>query len=312
VESNPRSEDLVRLMRIDAGAVSRSLEEFIRENVRKLEREGVILGLSGGIDSAVAAALCARAVGPQRTLALVMPDRDSARNHVRDALDYARELGIEARLIDITPSLRKLGLYRLFFLHKLPIPKKVKESLAHKAHAYFEGRTGRTPFAAALRGIRDAEFDSYLKRSTAYYRAKHRLRMVLLYLHAEVGNRLVVGAANKTESLIGFFVKHGCDQAADVMPLLGLFKTQVRQLARHLGIPPRIIEKAPSPDIVPGITDEQAIGMPYERLDLILLALERKWDIPEIALTLGIPEGEVRQVSDLNARSAHMRTVYAM
>jgi NAD+ synthase len=306
----PKLEELKSSIGVDAGPLARSLESFIREHVEKLEREGVILGLSGGIDSAVVAALCARAVGPEKTLALVMPDRDSWREHIKDALSFAAQLGIKTKLINITPYLRKLGAYKLFFLHRFPLPKNIKAKLAHKAHAYFERKTGKTPFSAGILGIHDKQLDSYLKNSTAYYRIKHRLRMVLLYLHAERENRLVVGAANKTEYRIGFFVKHGCDDAADVMPLLHLYKTQVRELARALDLPARIINKAPSPDIIPGITDEEAIGIPYEKLDLILLALEKGWEIAEVAAVLELEQGVVERVTELTERSAHMRTTY--
>jgi len=105
--------------------------------------------------------------------------------------------------------------------------------------------------------------------------------MVLLYLNGELENRLVVGAANKTEYRIGFFVKHGCDDDADIMPILGLYKTQVRELARYLNVPADIREKPPSPDIIPGITDEEAIGIPYEELDLTLMAIEKGWELPD-------------------------------
>jgi len=297
-------------MRVDTAALAGSLELFIRDRARMLEREGVILGLSGGIDSAVVAALCARAVGAEKTRALIMPDRDSHREHIKDALNFAAQLGITAKLINITPYLRKLGAYKLFFLHRFPLPRNIKAKLAHKAHAYFTRKTGKTPFSAGILGTHDNQLDSYLKNSTAYYRVKHRLRMVLLYLNAERENRLVVGAANKTEYGIGFFVKHGIDDAADVMPLLHLYKTQVRELARHLTIPSRIVNKAPSPDIVPGITDEEAIGIPYERLDLILLALEKGWAIAEVADVLGLEQDAVKRVQELTARSAHMRKIY--
>ena len=135
--------------------------------------------------------------------------------------------------------------------------------------------------------------------------------MVLLYLHGELEDRLIVGAANKSEYQIGYFVKHGCDDATDIMPLLNLYKTQVRELARYLNIPSRIIEKPPSPDIIPGIIDEEAIGIPYEKLDLILLALEKGWEIPEIAKALGMEEKRVVYVKNLIQKSEHMRKIYA-
>jgi NAD+ synthase len=301
---------LTSSMRIEPEPLSQHLENFIKEYVDKLERDGVILGLSGGIDSAVVAALCARAVGAGNTLALIMPDRDSKKEHVKDALDFARSMGIETKLIDITPHLSQLGTYELFILEGLPIGGESRETIIKRAYDLYRMVRGDTPFSASIVGFRDKEFGPYLGRANAYYRVKHRLRMVLLYLHAELENRLVVGAANKTEYRIGFFVKHGCDDAADIMPIIGLYKTQVRELARFLGIPSRIIDKAPSPDVIPGIVDEDAIGVPYEELDLILLALEKGWGSDTIAAVLNVERGKVEYVRNLVQRSEHMRHLY--
>jgi NAD+ synthase len=134
----------------------------------------------------------------------------------------------------------------------------------------------------------------------------------LLYYYGELENRLVVGAANKSEYEIGYFVKHGCDDATDIMPLIHLYKTQVRDLARYLNIPSKIIEKPPSPDILPGIVDEEAIGIPYEKLDLILLALEKRWEIGEMTKVLGIEEKEIIYVKNLMQKSDHMRKLYVL
>ena len=310
MDFNIKLEDLKSQMKIIPEEVSLCLEKFIKEYVDKLERDGVILGLSGGIDSAVLAALCKRAVGPERTLALIMPERDSEEEHKRDALKFAKELGIETKLIDITPYLKKLGIYRLAPLSQIPFSRKLRGSLIKKLIQYYERRTGEHPFSAGMVGLKGKAFGSFISRRNAYYRTKHRLRMVLLYLYGEVENRLVVGAANKTEYQIGYFVKHGCDDAADIMPLIGLYKTQVRSLARYLNIPSKIIEKPPSPDILPGIIDEEAIGIPYERLDLILSALENAWEMAEIAQALKTEEGKVKYVINLIQESEHMRKVY--
>ena len=127
----------------------------------------------------------------------------------------------------------------------------------------------------------------------------------MLYSYAEHENRLVVGTANKTELMTGFFVKYG-DSAADIMPLLPLYKTQVKQLARFLNIPKKIIDKAPSPDLLPGITDEFALGITYEKLDLILWGLERNMETKEITKT-GVKPETVEYVKELVRRSEHMR-----
>ncbi|MGQ9631859.1 MAG: NAD(+) synthase [bacterium] len=305
-----RLKELKSRMEIEAETLSHSLEDSIRRCVEKLEREGVILGLSGGVDSAVVAALCKRAVGPEKTLALIMPDKDSKKEHIEDAMNFAGELNIETKSIDISPHLERLGVYKLFPLNKLPLPEKLKEALVKKAYIFYEERADENPFSASILGFKDKEYSSYLKKVSAYYRIKHRLRMVLLYLYGELENKLVVGAANKTEYNIGYFVKYGCDHSVDIMPLLNLYKTQVRELAQYLNIPPRIVEKPPSPDIIPGIVDEEAIGIPYEKLDLILLALEKGWGASEIADVLKIEERKVIYVKSLIQRSEHMRKIY--
>jgi NAD+ synthase len=298
-------------MKINPEKVALSLENFIREYTEKLEREGAILGLSGGVDSAVVAALCMRALGPKKTLALIMPEKDSKKEHIQDALNFARELNIETKLIDITPYLEGLGVYKLFPLDKLLSLGKLKGALVKKAYRFYERKTGKIPFLESLSGFKDKEYSSYLAKGNAYYRAKHRLRMILLYLYGEMENRLVVGAANKSEYKIGYFVKHGCDDATDIMPLLNLYKTQVRELARYLNIPARIIRKPPSPDVMPGLTDdEEVIRISYEKMDLILLALESGWKLADMVKTLEIEENEVIYIKNLMQKSEHMRKIY--
>ena len=298
-------------MKIDSEKLSHSLVNFIREYMEKLEREGVILGLSGGIDSAVVAALCKRAVGSEKTLALIMPEKDSKEEHVKDALNFAKELGIEARLIDTTPYLKELEVYKLAPLSRIPILNRLRGPLIKRAYHYYERKTEETPFSASITGVKNKEYGSFISKRSAYYRIKHRLRMVLLYLYGELQNRLVVGTANKSEYQIGYFVKHGCDDATDIMPLLNLYKTQVRELAQYLNIPSRIIEKPPSPDIIPGLIDEEAIGIPYEKLDLILVAFEKGWEIIEIAKALEMEEKKVVYVKNLIQKSEHMRKIYS-
>ena len=310
MDFNTGLENLKMLMDIEPEKESLSLEHFIREYMERLEREGVILGLSGGVDSAVVAALCKRSVGSEKTLALIMPEKDSKKENIEDALNFAKELGIGTRVINITPCLRKLETYKLAPLSRIPFTQKLRGGLLKRAYRYYERKTGENPFSAAMTGLKGKKFSSLINKRNAYYRIKHRMRMVLLYRYGEVENRLVVGAANKSEYQIGYFVKHGCDDATDIMPLLNLYKTQVRALARYLEIPSRIIEKPPSPDILPGITDEEAIGISYEKLDLILLALEKAANPGEIANFLRIEEKEVEYVRTLLHKSEHMRKNY--
>ena len=309
--SNILLEELKAEMKIKPEKVVLSLENFIREYTEKLERKGVILGLSGGVDSAVVAAICRHALGAKKVLALIMPEKDSKKEHTQDALNLAQELGIDTKLINITPYLEELGVYKLFPWDKTLSWGRLKGVLVKKAYHFYERKTGKIPFLESLSGFEDKEYSSYLARGNAYYRAKHRLRMLLLYLYGELENRLVVGAANKSEYKIGYFVKHGCDDATDIMPLLNLYKTQVREMARHLNIPSRIIEKPPSPDVMPGLNDdEEVMGISYEKMDLILLALEKGWKIATIVKDLGIEEDRIIYIKRLMQKSEHMRRIF--
>jgi len=201
----------------------------------------------------------------------------------------------------LTPILSDMGIYK-----HLPTAAFARRGIAATAvkagYKLYTGVTGERPFLSGLEGTSFGP----LKRANAYYRMKHRVRMVLLYSYAEHQNLLVVGTANKTEFLTGFFVKYG-DGAADIMPLLPLYKTQVRQLAKFLQVPEKIISKAPSPDLIPGITDEFAMGITYEKLDLVLIGLEANMEVEGIAETSRVSRKTIEYVRELGKRSEHMR-----
>lgn len=287
-------------LQIDPEAVSQQLEGFIKVSVSNFKREGVIIGLSGGLDSSVALVLSVAALGADKVLGLIMPERDSSRQSERDARNLAEELGIRVERVELTPILEEIGIY-----HHIPrrffASQKIASPLVKASYKLYTALTGERPLLRGLEGTNSG----LIRRANAYYRMKHRLRMVLLYSYAERENRLVVGTANKTELLTGFFVKYG-DSAADIMPLQSLYKTQVKQLAQFLKIPRKIIKKAPSPDLIPGITDEFALGITYQKLDLILLGLDKNMSA-EVIAKAGIKPKTVEYVRELIKKSEHMR-----
>lgn len=291
---------------IEPAAVTRELTAFIRQAVEDFRREGAIVGLSGGIDSAVVATLAARALGPQQVLGLILPERDSAPESRRLARRLARQLGIRHKTVGLTPPLALLGVYWQVPLWLLPTRRlqalMVRRYYAGYAEALGEGET---PFSAVMVGTR-GQRNPWLNRSVAYHRVKVRLRMVLLYYYAELRNLLVLGTDNKTELAVGFFVKYG-DAAADVAPLAPFYKTQVRALATFLGVPDEIIARPPSPDILPGLTDEQAMGVDYPTLDRVLWRLERGVAVEAIAAELGLSPAPVRYVEMLTQRARCLR-----
>jgi len=269
---------------------------FIRAAVEANGYAGAVVGISGGVDSAVVGALAVEALGKRNVLGILLPERDSAPETLKDSLAVCDFLGIERIVKPITRVLRALGVYRLeppaFF-----VPRKVKERyVRQKVEAFGKDEA----FLRDLEGGGDEEF----LRGAAYYRSKHRVRMVCLYLEAERRNFAVVGTTNRTEALTGFFVKWG-DDSADIEPIIHLYKTQVFDLAKALRIPDRITAKKPSPDLLPGLTDEFALGMSYAELDSILMKIEQGRDLSDERLEA---VEKVRRILRA-ARKRHLRNL---
>ncbi len=241
-----------------------SIIQFIRTNIEKYGYKGAVIGISGGIDSAVAAALTVKAIGADRVLGLLMPDRDSAKDTLTHSKIVANFLGIKFKIKKLNQTLRSIGVYYLFPPAWL-FPRKFKERWTRKTM----GQVSKDPFIDDLQNIGPEK----MRRGFAYIRIKHRLRTIFEYFFAERMQYAVIGCANKTEAVTGFFVKYG-DDSSDIAPIAHLYKTEVREVALDLGIPPVIIEKPPSPDLMPGVTDEYAINMKYVDLDRILIKIE--------------------------------------
>lgn len=293
-------------MYFDPVIVAQNIQSFIQEKLDQYHRDGVILGMSGGLDSAVTASLLTRAIGPDKVFALLLPERDSSQDSKTDAMKEIKRLGIHHREVDLTPILTEIGIYKLVPLHFLGT-RRIKKTVVRQQHQRQIEKLGEMPFLAGLLGTRDLENDQkIIDAGNAYARVKHRIRMVILYYYAEMENRLVVGTTNKSEAMTGFVVKWG-DNVADIEPILPLYKTQVFQLASYLDVDQGIIEKAPSPDLIPGIVDEFALGIDYPTLDKILWGLDQGWDAAKIADTYKVETALVDHVRELIRRSEHIR-----
>jgi len=299
-------QDLKDGLIINPRAVSQEIQENIVYHQNDLKKLGAVIGLSGGVDSSLVTVLCAKALGRENIKVLLLPDSESNRTHFCDALDFAKKLEINWKVIDITPFLRDLKIRKFGFLSSIPLLNSVKSFLYQKAHRYYQKISNETPFVSQLKGLGEKPYHDYIQKGQAILNVKHRLRMVLLYYSAEQENRMVVGCTNKTEQQIGFFVKYGCDHLADLMPIIGLYKTQIYQLAKYLEIPDRIIQKEPSPDLLPGLNDKTMIGMPYEQIDLILLAKENNLLPEKISKLTGIELDKINYIFDLVYHSKNM------
>jgi len=235
------------------------IEKFLSEKLRKTGMKGFVLGLSGGLDSAVVMKLCVRAVGKEKILPLIMPEKDSPKQDVADAIDLCEREGLEYKRIEITE-----------------------------------------PVEAMVRSV-----GSKVDRM-GLANMKARCRMVLLYHYANSDRLLVVGTSNKSELLMGYFTKFG-DGGADLEPIGDLYKTQVRQMAERIGVPPGIISKAPSAGLWEGQTDEDEMGISYDSLDSILHCMELGLGEEETASRAGVSLEEVQRIESTVRRSSHKR-----
>lgn len=288
---------MLRELAFEALREAGRIEAFIAAAVRDRRATGVVVGLSGGIDSAVVAALCARALSPARVFALFLPERDSAPASAADARAVAEAFGFPLREEDLTPALEALGCYRSAGARIVRA-----RGLARAAVRAFP-RQARERFAARLAGEESAEMRAF----AAFYHMKHRVRLVRCCREAEERGALVASCANRTERETGFFVRYG-DDGGDIAPIVGLYKTQVRALGAALDLPRTVLEKAPSPDLFAGVADEEILGMPYETLDAILCLVDAGAADGEIVSRAGADAEAIAYVRRIAALSGPLRS----
>jgi NAD+ synthase len=285
---------------LDPERSCQEIGELLRSTLQRLERSGAIVGLSGGLDSAVVAYLCVRAFGPDRVTLLNLPERDSKAIHQQHARRIADDLRVELQTLDITPVLEAADAYDLLPIRHLPGQRL--RGLAVRVGEMIERRDRENGFLAQR--LRPSP-NTMVARGNAYASIKHRMRMVLLYHHAEIANLLVVGAANRTEWLTGTFSQWGCDQCADIMPILHLYRSQLPPLAEYLGVPEPVRTKRADPDIIPGLHDKEALLGSFDQADQILWGLENGVDLE--ALSKGFGPEAVERIASLLELSRHMR-----
>jgi len=262
--------DLPEELAIDTGVARRVIAEFIRGQLRQAGFEGAVLGLSGGIDSALVAFLVAEAIGPERLLCVMMPYRTSSPASQGDAESVVSALGCASELVEIT--------------------------------AMVDGFFGADGVTGS--GGPDTLDASALRRGNFMA----RMRMATLYDRSVTWRGLVVGTGNKTESLIGYTTLFG-DSACAFNPIGDLYKSQVRQLSAAVGVPVAVIRKAPSADLWPGQTDETEAGFTYPVLDRVLFwRVDRRRSVDEM-VAMGFDRALVERVDRMVAGAEFKRQV---
>lgn len=305
-QSNPDARGVFAadVLRLDAAAAIKSIGDGIRDQVlRRLRRRGAVIGLSGGIDSSVTAALCVAALGPGNVLAVLMPEKDSDPESMRLGRLVADTYGIRHVVEDIAPTLSAAGCYlrrdgairELFPEFGPDWSCKVVLSNALRGGSYTltklvvetpngERKEARMPLAV-------------YQAVVAATNMKQRTRKQLEYYHADRLNYAVAGTPNRLEYDQGFFVKNG-DGAADFKPIAHLYKSQVYQLADALGIPEEIRKRPPTTDTwsLAQTQDEFYFALPYREMDLCLFGLNNNIPADAVASAAGLSAEHVKLV----------------
>lgn len=261
----------LRLSEAELETTRNHIVEFIADRAEAAGVDRGIIGLSGGIDSTVTAYLARDALGGDAIHGLVMPSTVNQDDNMSDAERIAQDLGIGYDVIEIEP---------------------ITEAVLDAFPDLDGGQRDREPLRTAIGNVRV------------------RIRAVLNYLAANTEGALVIGTGNRTEALVGYFTKYG-DGAVDCHPIGNLYKQQVRQLARFMGVSEDIVTKTPTAGLWAGQTDEGELGLPYETLDAILaLSIDGSFSPAATARLLdGVTETEVDRIRQLHDRSEHKRQI---
>jgi NAD+ synthase len=290
-------------LKIDCKSETEKLCSFIQNQVTSMKRDGAVIGLSGGVDSALCSSLCIRALGKSKVLALILPEKESNPVSKEYAVKQAKNAGLNTITEDITPALVGVGTYerrdksiREIFPEfndqdksKVVLPPDL---LTNDSYNFFT-----LMIKDGQGNVKTARLNNESKRNIlAAANTKQITRMMYLNYYAEKNNFVVCGTTNRSEYIQGFFVKYG-DGGVDVEPIAHLYKTQVYQLADYVGVIPEIVKRSPSPDTFSfEVTDEEMhFRLSFDLLDLLLYAWENHISAAEVATVMNLSERQIKR-----------------
>jgi len=302
MKNNITVDKLKKALEIDCAKEESRIIKFIQTSTKRLHKVGAVIGLSGGLDSSICAYLLEKALGKEKVLAILLPERDSSSVNHKHAQLIVRTLGLESIEQNITGVLEDMGVYeigRKKLKNEVEEAKYIKK-IQSAIKFFFGGYFYQDLFGAYYGKETSEKWKRYerimwkaIHKDLAFQFTKVRLRMVYLYFHAEQRNFMVIGTTDRSEYSTGIYCKYG-DGANDVQILRHLYKTQIRQLARHLKLPAEIIDKPNSGDLYGNLPHTASLGMSYEDLDTVLYAIDKGYT-PE-RLSEIIPEKGLESV----------------
>lgn len=301
-------------LRIDCEEVINKIVSFLRNKINEQKKDGIIFGLSGGIDSAVVAHLAVLAINdPVKVTALYLPDRDSDARFNNYALNVARKLGISFHVNPITDEVEKENVYKPCIIRLTSFFPILNKTIIWSSDKIIYPIFFQKPsFIVALEKGDSAKgpIAKFLYKNVASaieegFNARHRARRRILEKRARELNLLLIGCANRSEAFVGWFVKDGVDDLP-IETIMDLYKTQVRQLAIHLGVPEKIIKVKPSPDMLKKVGDEDVIGHKYETIDKVAFVAENNLDA-KLAFDAGVAPKEFDQIIKIHRLSEWKR-----
>ena len=297
------------LLKIDAKETAGRIENHIQHIVAESRANGALMGLSGGIDSTVLATLAVRALGKDRVSAYFLHDKNSEKDSIEKARLVAEGLGLNLNIGSIDAVMREKEKNAAFFKFISTLPPFVLPFMSSLYYII----VGETPYMTTLRKeeLKKSRFRRWIYNNVvngleSMFDGPCTVRRVVLEKIAKEKNLLIIGSGNRSEDLTGWFTMDGIDNMPH-SPIMGLFKTQVRQLAEHLDVPGVIQKRAPSPDVLKGVDDTLALGMSFDKIDIVLHGIENKMsddELKEYALT----KGQIARVRKIHKMSAWKRS----